>query len=84
MKIKEVRENYPNHKISYLPKKDFLKGSIDKFKGVRIINKTKYNEVYLAKDNNNKHFLLYPYTNNLTGGFKTREKAIDWFRNGGR
>lgn len=83
MKINEVREKYPNYKTSYLPKKDFIEGSKDRL-GVRIINKTKYDEVYLAKVDDNNHYLLYPNTNHLTGAFANRQKAIDWFKHGGR
>lgn len=82
MKIQEVRLKYPKFKISYLPKKDFIEGSKDRL-GVKIINKCEYHQVYLAKFNNN-YFLLYPDTNHLTGKFNTREKAINWFRKGGR
>lgn len=83
MKIAEVRKKYPNYKISYLPKKDYLEGIKPRFK-VKFINETKYDEVFIAKIDNRNHFLLYPHRDSMTGSFLTREKAIDWFRKGGR
>ena len=95
MKIAEVRKKYPDLKISYLPKKDYLYG-IDDNNSIYRITKTvsgkliyprrkdKYNEIFLAKNSEGKHYLLYPYKNFKTGSFETRQRAIDWFRNGGR
>ena len=82
MNIGVVREKYPDFKISFFPKEEFLIGITDtKYKKRR---KDKYKEVYLAKDGKNLYYLLYPSRNWFTGNFVTREKAIDWFKNGGR
>jgi predicted RNA-binding protein with EMAP domain len=95
MKIAEVRKKYPDLKISYLPKKDYLYG-IDDNNSIYRITKTvsdklnyprrkdKYNEVFLAKNKESKHYLLYPYQNFKTGSFNRRQEAINYFRNGGR
>jgi ribonuclease HII len=85
MKIKEVRNLYPKYKISFLPKKDYLIG-IDDSKTLAYKKRRKdlYNEVYIAKDNEDKYYLLYPTNNSITGSFINRQKAIDWFKKGGR
>lgn len=85
MKIEEVRNLFPNYKISFLPKKDYLVGINDKKSLIKKKRrKDLYDEVYLANDGEGKHYLLYPVSRNLTGWFDTRQKAIDWFKNGGR
>ena len=81
MKIKEVREKYPNVKISYLPKKDFEIGLTDTI--LKIRRKDKYENVYIAREGK-KYYILYPVSNFMTGSFITRRKAIDWFKLGGR
>ena len=83
MKIAEVREKYPNYKVSYLPKKDYEEGIRPRFR-VKFLNETKYDEVFLAKNKEGKHYLLYPDRDFMTGFFKTRHEAIDWFKHGGR
>ena len=82
MQIEEVKEKYPNLKISYFPKEDFLIGITDtKYKKRR---KDLYEDVYIAEDDKNEFSLLYPSRNWFTGSFKTKQKAIEWFKNGGR
>lgn len=82
MTIKEVRLKYPELKISYLPKKDYLIGITD----TKTMKQRKddYDDVFIAKESRNKYYLLYPSRDWLTGSFLTREKAIEWFRKGGR
>lgn len=84
MKIAEVRKNYPKVIVSYIPKKDYLEGIDDSKSPHKVRSKISYSAVYIAKDVENKYYLLYPYTNFFTGSFKTRKNAINWFRNGGR
>ena len=81
MKIKDVREKFPEYKISYLNKKDYLVGITDtKIKKRR---EDLYEEVFIAS-NNRKFYLLYPSGNNFTGSFKNKNEAVNWFKNGGR
>jgi len=82
MDIQEARKKHKGHTISYLPKKDYLIGiTPDNPKLPR--SKYEYNNVYLARKDD-KHYLLYPEDSSFTGHFESREKAINWFKNGGR
>ena len=81
MKIKEVREKYPDYKISYIPKKDYLIG-INRSKIYRR-RKDKYEEIFISSKKR-KYWILYIDTGFMTGGFKSKKDAIAWFRNGGR
>lgn len=81
MTIKDVRVKYPQYKISYLPKKNYIIGVDPKRTNIRM--NIQYDEVFIAR-HDNEYYLLYPHTNNLTGSFDTREKVIEWFAKGGR
>jgi hypothetical protein len=85
MKISEVRDKYSDYIVTYFPKKDYLYGINDdnsRFKTES--RKDIYSEVFIAKDKDNKYYILYPVSESLTGSFSSRQKAIDWFKNGGR
>ena len=76
--IKEVRENFPQYNISYIPKKDFLLG----FRPI-VKDDWKYEEVFISSKNR-KYWILYPSTGHMTGSFKSKIEAVNWFKNGGR
>lgn len=81
MGIKEVRKKFPDYKISYIPKKDYLKG----ITGTRMKKRTQtsYDEVFISRKED-KYYLLYPTRGHFTGSFDSRQKTINWFKNGGR
>jgi len=81
MNIKEIIKKFPDYKISYIPKKDYLIG----ITGTRMIKRTQtsYDELFIARKKD-EYYLLYPTRGHFTGSFKSRQSAIDWFKNGGR
>jgi len=81
MKIKEVRERYSAYKISYIPKRDYLIGITDSVYKVR--RKDKYEEIFISSLKN-QYWILYPTQNFMTGSFKSKKEAVDWFKMGGR
>jgi hypothetical protein len=82
MNIKEVKEKYPRLKISHLPKKDYLIGITDT--NYKIHRKDNYDDVYIAKNETTYYYLLYPIKDLLTGSFKSKQRAINFFKKGGR
>lgn len=81
MNIDEVRQKYPEYKISYIPKADFEIGLIDTIRKVR--RKDIYEETFISS-NKGKYWILYINTGFMTGHFKSKKEAVAWFRNGGR
>jgi len=81
MKIDEVREKYPEYKISYIPKSDFEIGLTDRL--LKVIGKDIYEETFISSKNR-KYWILYIKNGFMTGSFNSKKEAVTWFRNGGR
>jgi hypothetical protein len=75
-----------------LPKKSIEKGNTTKSHEEQIyLKKCKFGEVFVVYDktihpeNGRKHWhLYYPLENWHTGGFESKQKAINWYENKGR
>jgi len=81
MRIDEVRQKYPEYKISYIPKVDFEIGLTDTILTRR--RQDVYEETFISS-NKGKYWILYINTGSMTGHFKSKKEAVAWFRNGGR
>lgn len=81
MNIKQVREKYPDYKISYMPKAEYIIGITDSKIGKR--RKDNYKDVFIAS-NKQKYWLLYTNTGDMSGYFESKKKSVTWFANGGR
>lgn len=83
MKIKEVKEKYPDYKISYIPKKDFLIGISETATTIKVTSEDTYEDIFIARKKN-KYWILYINRNFMTGHFNSKREAVTWFRKGGR
>jgi hypothetical protein len=82
MKIQEVRLKYPEYKISYMAYNDYLVGTKPKF-GNPMSSDSRYEDIFVASKDR-KFWLLYVDTGHMTGHFESKQKAVDWFKHGGR
>jgi uncharacterized protein YlbG (UPF0298 family) len=82
MKIQEVRLKYPEYKISYMAYNDYLVG-MKSIHNQEVRDETKYEDVFVASKDK-KFWLLYIDGRKMTGHFESKQKAVDWFKHGGR